>query len=899
MSAKEQLTQNTCGACEGAGTQFPTSIDNLPGLSAIAYRIGTHNEFVSSLHARLSSKDSPALSKLRTRDDDDFSIALLDAYSCVADVLSFYQERIANESYLRTATERGSLRELARLIGYRLKPGVAAETYLAFTMQEPPQQVASTDPRQASGVPEKATLNVGLKVQSVPGPGETPQIFETVESIEARPEWNVLRPRLAEHYLPQAGRTDAYLQGTNLNLKPGDGLLFIGREYLKKNKKGWERDKEEARTTEKPGWQFRLISKVYQDSANHRTHITLNDPLAEYAPGAISLTLRGPSPQVYVFRKKAAIFGHNAPDWIMPTNMKKAYTPDAADEASTREPGWRNFTLGPDAGTVDLDGLYTDVTPHSDEMPSWLVLVSAPDPAIKKASQGKPHANARGANEQPARKLPPSEASKALFKVSSVDEVSRAAFGIAAKITRVYVEGDEYATFEKLVRETSVYVVSQELELSEAPDTSAVHSGNMVLDRNMAALSPGRKLIVTGRKLGTGEESTELVTLKTVSKTPDGFPQLIFDDQENLVNSYQRETVCIYANVARATHGETVRQILGSGAARLAYQRFPLGHAPLTYVGAENEIGAEAALEVRINDVRWHEAPTLYSAGTNDRTYVLKIGEDGAATLQFGDGRHGARLPTGQENVRATYRKGMGAGGNLKPGQLSQLLTRPLGLKAVSNPQPALGGVDADSIEKARRSMPLGVRTLGRLVSLKDYEDYARAFTGIAKAQAVVLNTCAGRTVFVTVAGDNGEIPPDSTLTQLLQALKRGGDPLAHCELAPYRKAPFSLALRIKYDADHQSAKVITDTEAALRAAFSFDAREFGQPVSRSEVMAVAQKVEGVLGVALDRFSRAATNAAPEEPLMPAGAKINAQRSPIAAELLLLDPGPLDIKEMP
>ena len=77
------------------------------------------------------------------RDGDDYSIALLDAYACMADVLSFYQERIANENYLRTAGERLSLSQLARLIDYRLRPGVAAESYLAFTMESPPPQAAS------------------------------------------------------------------------------------------------------------------------------------------------------------------------------------------------------------------------------------------------------------------------------------------------------------------------------------------------------------------------------------------------------------------------------------------------------------------------------------------------------------------------------------------------------------------------------------------------------------------------------------------------------------------------------------------------------------------------------------------------------------------------------------
>ena len=367
----------------------------------------------------------------------------------------------------------------------------------------------------------------------------------------------------------------------------------------------------------------------------------------------------------------------------------------------------------------------------------------------------------------------------------------------------------------------------------------------------------------------------------------------------SLRQQYKRDTVTVYANVARATHGETIHQILGSGAAGQTHQHFSLKHAPLTFTGADNESGAEASLQVRVNDLRWHEAGTLYQAGANDRDYVLRVDDDGAGTIQFGDGRHGARLPTGQDNVRAVYRKGIGAAGNLQVGQLSQLLTRPLGLKSVSNPLPSAGGVDADSADNARRNMPLGVRTLGRAVSIQDYEDYARAYTGIAKAQARVLNTRAGRAVFITVAGDNGIQPPAATLAKLLDAIKQNGDPLARCTLAPYNPATFHLALRIKRDPDYESEKLKATVEAALRAAFAFDARDFGQIAARSEIIAVAQEVDGVLGVDLDRFYTGTTPAL-EERLIPAAATVDALGNGVAAELLLLDPAPLDyLEEMP
>ena len=119
--------------------ETPAVIDNRPGLTAIAYRVGTHSRFKASMLARLSDPDLSELKALKTREDDDFSIALLDAWASVADVLTFYQERIANENYLRTATERNSILQLACLIGYKLRPGVAASVYLAFTVEDTSQ----------------------------------------------------------------------------------------------------------------------------------------------------------------------------------------------------------------------------------------------------------------------------------------------------------------------------------------------------------------------------------------------------------------------------------------------------------------------------------------------------------------------------------------------------------------------------------------------------------------------------------------------------------------------------------------------------------------------------------------------------------------------------------------
>src|SRR5262249_16846039 len=86
-----------CDCCEGPRALTPAATANRPGLSKLVYRVGTQATFFETMQARLSSTDYPALRALKTRERSDPAIALLDAWATVADVLTFYQERIANE----------------------------------------------------------------------------------------------------------------------------------------------------------------------------------------------------------------------------------------------------------------------------------------------------------------------------------------------------------------------------------------------------------------------------------------------------------------------------------------------------------------------------------------------------------------------------------------------------------------------------------------------------------------------------------------------------------------------------------------------------------------------------------------------------------------------------------
>ena len=73
-----------------------------------------------------------------------------------------------------------------------------------------------------TGIPSALKLASGLKVQSVPGPDEKPQVFETVEPIDARPEWNAMRPWLSAPGKPSSGAKETWVKGVATNVKPGD-----------------------------------------------------------------------------------------------------------------------------------------------------------------------------------------------------------------------------------------------------------------------------------------------------------------------------------------------------------------------------------------------------------------------------------------------------------------------------------------------------------------------------------------------------------------------------------------------------------------------------------------------------------------------------------------------------
>jgi predicted phage baseplate assembly protein len=902
LTLDPSLQSSAC--CQGMTITAPREVSNLPGLSAIAYRIGTHASFKNSLLSRLSSREYPALQGLQTRQDSDFTIALLDAWSVLADVLTFYQERIANESYLRTASERRSLVELARLIGYQVRPGLAASVFLAFSVED------------AHGAPGVAVIPAGTKVMSIPGPGELPQTYETGLEFNARAEWNVLRPRLSRPHPLRNDLQELFLEGIATNLKAGDGLLLVP-------------DEDANLTEEQRKPVFRTVLQVTPQPEKARTRVSLKPvttaekqvaaagtsvvqeivrpayspitrdflhrkkgyfPVYELAVAVLNervqvrdvfvnlSTLQPPAASVLAFRARLAVFGHNAPTYAsLPVNQRIGERNPETNIFikgiySGKEDEWVDkINLGKfpgegTAGNLVLDNIYPAIVPQS-----WIIL--------------KDNQNLR------------------LFQVQETEEVTRSEFTLTAKATRLKLgaaAGDDLLLFQ--VRQTTVYAQSEELPLARLPIEQPLVGDQIELDRYVDGLYKGQVLILSGElDEMRGVSNSEVAVISEVEAIllDGGFTRIKL--AQNLANRYVRATVSINANVLPATHGETRQEVLGSGDARLAFQKFTLRQPPLTYLSASTESGFQAALELRVNQVLWKEVPNFFGRGATERIYTLRTGDDGRSVVQFGDGGQGARLPTGSENVQVTYRKGVGLQGLVKAGQLSLLTTRPLGVRSVTNPLPASGAADVEGIAEVRRSLPLTVQTLGRIVSLQDYQDYAAAFPGVAKALATWSWSGEQRKVFLTVAGPGGEALDlnGPVYKNLLSALRQYGDPYVLVEVKNYRKATFTLSGSLKIHPDYPEAQVLADAERSLRQAFAFDQRAFGQDVTQSEVIQVLQALPGVVAVDLGSFYRTDRVQAKVPVRLPADTPAEAGDLTLPAELLTLDPLPLSLGKLP
>jgi hypothetical protein len=141
------------------------------------------------------------------------------------------------------------------------------------------------------------------------------------------------------------------------------------------------------------------------------------------------------------------------------------------------------------------------------------------------------------------------------------------------------------------------------------------------------------------------------------------------------------------------------------------------------------------------------EAPNLLASTASDRHFIVLVDQADRATIRFGNGVNGT-VPSGTITVR--YKTGGGAVGNVNAGTLTKLdgafadtEGNPVSI-AATNPKPASGGSDRQSIAQIQALAPESIRVLSRTVSREDYEVNARRLPEVARALMLTSNEDPG-----------------------------------------------------------------------------------------------------------------------------------------------------------
>ncbi|HMO76903.1 MAG TPA: putative baseplate assembly protein, partial [Sphingopyxis sp.] len=851
------------------------------------------------------------------------------------------------EGYVATATQRRSLVEMARMIGYEPAPGVAASVALSFTVE------ASDDPYREVAVP------AGVQAMSVPTrKGELPQVFETVAPIVARAEWNAMPvrtlyrqplalfhdgdhadngtlhlfdldnsfaeealndPRLRSFtalaalapYHPIDGETDLaealgqrieahalnpevepllravpvdeiYLRGTGLGLKAGQRIVVVGtatasdgttrlasatlrvvsaddeREYgvtrLVATRGGGTPDA----VRRSPARRSPRLKRLPMPTARLSfTSATLNSVVrqAVWTGPALTALVRSQSwsrvkmmhlvrrpkaveapqtsearPGLYILRDDCGFFGAAAP--------KHATLPANSGHGSSWDSG--TVTIWTDSQKQKLTGAHVFLEREIKEIvPDGWAVIETPDGEAM------------------------------VFRVAAAATQSRADFALSGKSSGlrfrqpdgsalVVPEANDVSPLNDFeFRTAHIFAVSAPLELAGTPIRGDVAAGADAIDLDALYLdlADGQTVSISGdRSDADGLAASETLTVSDVVHIG-GFTRLLLESGPEY--SYRRASVTVNANMAPATHGEHHEEALGSGDAAQSFQRFRLARAPLTYVSAETPTGRASTLAIRVDGLLWREVPTLHDAGPDDRVYAVRGEDDGSTWVQFGDGVHGSRLPTGQLNIVATYRAGLGPAGEVAEEAIIQLKTRPLGIRSVVNPGRASGSAAPESLADIRLGAPRDVKTLGRIVSLTDYRDFAANFSGVGKAQAARLWSGDKQLVLVSITGTGDTIlDPDAAVIANLQAAADAARDRSHrLVVLPAARRFFQLAARLFHHPDHRAEDVELAVRAALLDAFGFARRDIGQVASAAEAIAAMQAVPAVVGVDLDALA--------------------------------------------
>ncbi|WP_372570738.1 hypothetical protein [Ruegeria jejuensis] len=805
---------------DGCDDNTPHPLEVLPaGLEVIPRQLAGFPEIRQRLLERLVDSGN-ALGGWRPY-SDDFGSMSLEMWAYAADILGFYDERVVNESYLGTAQRRPSLRRLVGVLGHTPIAGIAGTATLA----------ALADGTVAVTVP------MGTGVRSRSFDGNPAQVFETNAEAVIHPllnAWSVdpfrRNPTVDSSFF--VGDT-SIAEGDKSKDKAGSGENRVNRLLMLTEGFGLA-EAELALIEARPGHSF----------TEQVSRVTTTEPFA----GADGKTYN-----------RAALNPFIVIDEEVDLTHLRARRPTQQVVATLNEPVGGESALGTVGGQTRL---FLDGAPAVFRAGDPIIVardLNGDDPGYFFTRIASVVAAAVRVTSIPSETVKNTEGDPIPIEQPVIaatemrlDPPLPAAFLDAglASFHHGFVEAGQPTN----VCRTSVTPADM------AASDGVPISGTVRLPLDMPGITAqistlsGGALVLEARFLLTDAEARGALLDGRLSVAQDGTARFEALDAAQIPHVQLQLPLTIHGNILDVSRGESVRgEVLGSGDARQPNQTFMLRKKDLTYLpGAITGSGnlQDSTLTIRVDGITWQQVPGFFGCGAQDQVYVVRHDDQQNTIITFGDGKRGARLPSGVENVIADYRYGVGAAAPPANG-IRQLSGAVKGLRAVRSPVGAAMGRDPDGPEDLRISAPQTALLLGRSVSTVDFEALARNAPGVIVATANWLwipeQFQAG--VVVHYIGD-----ADSAL--ITQTLSDQADPTLPISVTQATPIHVNTALTVTADPAFVASDVATAVADHLMAGiFNLSHAVIGGTFWTTDIFEAVVEVPGALSVAALTFS--------------------------------------------
>ncbi|HEY6250652.1 MAG TPA: putative baseplate assembly protein [Candidatus Angelobacter sp.] len=265
---------------------------------------------------------------------------------------------------------------------------------------------------------------------------------------------------------------------------------------------------------------------------------------------------------------------------------------------------------------------------------------------------------------------------------------------------------------------------------------------------------------------------------------------------------------------------------------------------------------------------QWTPEPDLLESGPADTNFAVEIEANQTAHLLFGDNTNGLRPESGTF-FTAAYRIGNGIAGNVGAESLVFLAAADARIQSCTNPLPAFGGVDPETMDQIRRRAPQAFLTQQRAITMPDYEAVVDSNSQVQESVATLRWTGSWYTVFITAQPKTGgSLPPvlESALDQNVERYRLAGQDL---QFESPQYVPLQIELAVCVDPDYFQSDVQQSLLQVLgsqmlpngqRGLFFPGNFTFGQTVYLSPIYAAARTVPGVLSVTATVFQPQGVN---------------------------------------